>query len=212
MAGSAPSMKRPASHWWPAALTACALAAYGSPGLAALLVYDRSAILGGELWRLVTGHWVHFSASHLACDAVVFGVSGWLIESRGYRFFPALCAVAASAIGLAMLAALPDMAQYGGLSGVAMASTVYLALHGRREAAPWRWIFAGILALSIGKLLYDVIGDGLSLIDLRDGAVINVPMSHFAGAAAGLAMYLWSAMRFDAVGAASGRSAASGGC
>jgi rhomboid family GlyGly-CTERM serine protease len=204
-------MKRPASGWWPAALAACAVAAYLSPSLGAILIYDRPAILAGELWRLITGHWVHFSASHLLFDVVVFGASGWLIESRGYRYFPALCGVAASSIGLAMLAALPGMAQYGGLSGVAMASTVYLALHGRREASPWRWICAGILALGIGKLLADVVGDGFALIDLQDEAVVNVPMSHFVGAAAGLAVYLWSAMHVDAAGAANERSAASCG-
>ena len=144
-------MKRPASAWWPVALVACALAAYLSPGLSAIVIYDRSAILAGELWRLLTGHWVHFSASHLLSDLVVFGVAGWLIEARGYRFFPALCGIAALAISLAMLAALPELAQYGGLSGVAMASTVYLALHGLRDAAPWRWIGVGLLALAIGK-------------------------------------------------------------
>ena len=202
-------MKRPASAGWPAALAACALAAYWLPGLSAVLIYDRSAILAGELWRLITGHWVHFSASHLLCDVVVLGVSGWLIEARGYRFFPALCGVAALSISLAMLAALPDLAQYGGLSGVAMASTVYLALHGRREASPWRWICVGILALGIGKLSYDVIGGGFSLMELGDETVFNVPMSHFVGAAAGLAMYLWSVMNCDAAGTGNERGAAS---
>jgi rhomboid family GlyGly-CTERM serine protease len=200
-------MKRTASAGWPAALAACALAAYLAPSLSAILIYDRSAILAGELWRLITGHWVHFSASHLLCDVVVLGVSGWLIEARGYRFFPALCGVAALSIGLAMLAALPDMAQYGGLSGVAMASTVYLALHGRREASPWRWICLGILALASAKLLGDVVGSGLSLIDLQDESVVTVPMSHFVGAAAGLAVYLWSAASSAKTGLRPSRSA-----
>jgi rhomboid family GlyGly-CTERM serine protease len=199
-------MKRPAFAW-PAALGACALAVYLSPGLAAILVYDRSAILAGELWRLVTGHWVHFSASHLACDVVVFGVSGWLIESRGYRFFPALCGVAALAIGVAMLAALPGMAQYGGLSGVAMAGTVYLALHGLREASPWRWMCVAILALSVAKLLSDAVGSPLAPIGFQDATVVTVPLSHGVGAAAGLAVYWCSLTRSDAAGTASANAA-----
>jgi len=183
---------RPAPFRWPLALAACALAAYLSPGLSAILIYDRSAILGGELWRLITGNWVHFSASHLSYDVIALGAAGWLIESRGYRFFAALCGVAALAIGLAIFVALPDLAQYGGLSGVAMASAVYLALHGLREASRWRWICVGIFALSLARLLFDVFGGGLALIDWEGEAVINVPLSHFVGATAGLAMYLWS--------------------
>jgi len=190
---------RPAPWQWPAALAACAVGTYLSPGLSAILIYDRSAILGGELWRLITGNWVHFSASHLSYDVIVLGVAGWLIESRGYRFFPALCGVTALAIGLAIFAALPDMAQYGGLSGVAMASAVYLALHGLREASPWRWIGVGILAFCLAKLLSDVVGGGLALIEWQDEAVVNVPLSHVVGAAAGLGMYLWSRRASESV-------------
>ena len=38
------------------------------PRLSELLVYDRRAILNGELWRLLTAPLVHFSASHIFCD------------------------------------------------------------------------------------------------------------------------------------------------
>ena len=61
------------SAGWPAFVVVTALAVYLLPGVGEALVYDRSAILTGELWRLVTGHWVHFSASHLFYDVTVLG-------------------------------------------------------------------------------------------------------------------------------------------
>jgi membrane associated rhomboid family serine protease len=46
------------------ALAAAALAV-AAPAAASLLEYDRSAILRGELWRIVTAHLVHCSPHHI---------------------------------------------------------------------------------------------------------------------------------------------------
>jgi len=43
------------------------------------LLYDRTAILRGEWWRLWTGHWVHFSFSHLAWNLAVLLGAGLLV-------------------------------------------------------------------------------------------------------------------------------------
>src|SRR4051812_25687175 len=51
-----------------------AFAIHLAPGFKAWLIYDRAAILHGELWRLWTGHLVHFSNSHLLLDASVCGI------------------------------------------------------------------------------------------------------------------------------------------
>ena len=147
-----------------------------------------------QVWRLVTGHWVHFSASHLFCDAIVIGITAWLAESRGYRYFPALCLFSALSISLVMLVSLPDMAFYGGLSGIAMAGCVYLALHGWREAGPWRGICLGILALSVGKLVLDASIGHFAVIEVEDDLVTPVPLSHLTGAVSGVVMFLWAAL------------------
>src|SRR5262245_5016247 len=31
------------------------------PALSTVLQFDRTAILGGEVWRLATGHWTHWN-------------------------------------------------------------------------------------------------------------------------------------------------------
>ena len=49
------------------------------PGTTAPLLYERAALLDGAWWRLWTGHWVHFSMSHLAWNvAVLLGAGAWL--------------------------------------------------------------------------------------------------------------------------------------
>ena len=194
MATSAAQLNTGPSARWAVLILAPALVAYLLPGVAAAMIYDRPAILAGELWRLVTGHWVHFSASHLLCDVVVIGITAWLMESRGYRYFPALCFLSALSISLVMLVSLPDMTYYGGLSGIAMAGVVYLALHGSREVQPWRGVCLGLLLLSVGKLAFDAsIGD-FAMIDVEDDSVRPVPLSHLTGAVSGVVVYLWSAM------------------
>jgi len=192
MAAPASSLRYASAARWVPLLVAPALVAYLLPGMGAAMMYDRSAILAGESWRLVTGHWVHFSASHLLWDALVLAVTGWLIESRAYRHFVLLSLLSALAIGLVMLISLPDMATYGGLSGIAMASTVYLALHGWREAGPGRAMWLAILLLCAGRLLLDTWLVQFSVVRIDDPHVVPVPASHFIGAATGLLVYLWS--------------------
>ncbi|HET9447441.1 MAG TPA: rhomboid family intramembrane serine protease, partial [Steroidobacteraceae bacterium] len=45
----------------------------GDPGRL-LLRYERLAVLHGEYWRLITGHFVHGSTQHLLLNAVGLGL------------------------------------------------------------------------------------------------------------------------------------------
>ena len=53
-----------------------------SPKIAALLVFDRSAVMQGEAWRLFSSHFVHFSNIHLFYNLLVFSIAGWLVERK----------------------------------------------------------------------------------------------------------------------------------
>jgi rhomboid family GlyGly-CTERM serine protease len=175
---------------WPAATIVCALAVCSLPGAGAALVYDRAAILDGEVWRLVTGHWVHFSARHLFCDVTVLAITGWLIGCRGDRAFPAVCLLASVSISLALLVFMPDMAYYGGVSGIAMASTVYLALQALHEPAPWRGAAVSVLLVCVAKVVLEAVTGDFTLAGLGRARVVPVPLSHLVGAASGVAVYL----------------------
>jgi len=89
------------------------------PIAAPWLQYDRIAILKGQWWRILTGHWVHLGWPHLLLNIaglfLIFGIFGnrlsrvmWTIGFLG-------CGVGT---GLGLLAFNPGLSWYVGLSGV----------------------------------------------------------------------------------------------
>jgi hypothetical protein len=51
-----------------------------SPQMTSWLEFNRPAILHGEIWRTLTGHFTHWTASHLFWDIIVFLVLAGTIE------------------------------------------------------------------------------------------------------------------------------------
>lgn len=160
---------------------AAAIAGSGAEA-AAVLVYDRDLILSGELWRIVTGNWVHFSKSHFAYDLLAFGLAGSLIELRGHRGFGWFCFLSPVLICFSVFLTQPQLQIFGGLSGIATGAMVLLSLHGLRERTAWRWIcLLALLAIAVKTGLEFATGQmGFAG---SDAVVIRaVPESHVAGA------------------------------
>jgi rhomboid family GlyGly-CTERM serine protease len=177
--------------WRTLALASAALAAYWLPGAADALVYDRSAVATGELWRLLTAHWVHFSGSHLLSNLAVLVATGWLIEARDRGDSLRLFAVAALSIGIVLFVAQPELRIFGGASGVAYAFVTYLALCGLRDAGRRRWLCAVLLAVAGAKLLAEQVWGWNLVARDPDAGFVAVPLSHVAGIAAGTGLWLW---------------------
>jgi hypothetical protein len=59
-----------------------AIAVFLSPTLSTVLQFDRAALASGQVWRILTCHWTHWSADHLLWDAVAFAVLAWACVSR----------------------------------------------------------------------------------------------------------------------------------
>ena len=176
-------------------VVAAAIATYVIPGLASQMVYDRAAILSGEVWRLLTGNWVHFSARHLLYDLLALGIAGWIIERRGYPYFGLLCVLSAISIGTVLLAMRPEVQSYGGLSGVATGAIIYLALQGLKEPAPWRWICIAALVLIAGKVLLEST-TGRFIIAATGGVpFVPLPLSHIVGGLTAALLFWWSRTR-----------------
>ena len=154
------------------------------PGAREALVYDRSAILAGEFWRLLTGHWVHFSASHLLWDTAVLAAAVWIGVRRGYRRLTPLLLAAALAIGLGLLVLQSGLQRYGGLSGLVMAALFYVALRGLREEQPWRAVCGWVLLVSVAKIGIEV-WTGEAPFARFEAGITLVPFSHAMGAAVG---------------------------
>jgi rhomboid family GlyGly-CTERM serine protease len=155
------------------------------------LQYDRQAIADGQLWRLVTGHLVHFGLEHLFWDAAVFA----LLAVLCWRLGPRRCLVSLGAATLAIPAVLfvlqPGLATYRGLSGldsalyVTAAVTLGLRLWRDRRRAWAVAAFASLAALG-AKVAFELATGQALFVDAASLGFVPVPLAHATGAAAGM--------------------------
>lgn len=86
-----------------------------------LFAYDRSAILAGQIWRLWTGHWVHFSNQQFLMDVSTLFVVGLLAEREfGARLTALVLWLGMPVISLGLLLLVPDLHEYRGASALAV--------------------------------------------------------------------------------------------
>jgi rhomboid family GlyGly-CTERM serine protease len=183
-------------------LVGSAVAVFAIPGAAALLIFDRDAIARGEWWRIVTGNWVHFSALHLFYDGLAVLIAGTLLEREDRRSVAFVTVSATIAVGATVLLALPVLARYAGLSGIAYALVALVALRGVRAERTWRLLCIAALVLMAAKLAFEL-AVGRFVFVPTGAEVVPVPLSHAAGIVAALVVWvLTPAQRKAAVRAA----------
>ncbi len=169
-------------------LPAAAILAW--PSLACELEYNRSAIANGELWRIATCQWTHWSLNHFLWDALVFLSLGTLCERYSRRGF-AVCIVASAVlIPLAVWLWLPGMLQFRGLSGIDSALFVLLTVQlagtkGRSMAA----VAICLLGAFVLKTYFEIAFNDTIFVDSH-GAFVPVPLAHAVGGAVGLLVAL----------------------
>lgn len=169
------------------ALTIVALQAAGPDALTALR-YDRAAILQGEWWRLWSAGLVHLGWTHCLLNAGALMLLAQLMPAR-CRVLPA-CLLLSLWIGVVLLAALPDVRGYAGLSGVGygLAVIVLWPLARHRRAA------AVMLALLAVRAAWQTIGGP----DVEETRMLGGPVvgaAHLAGLSGGLAWMLLARAR-----------------
>jgi rhomboid family GlyGly-CTERM serine protease len=165
------------------------------PATSAPLIYERSLILHGEIWRVWTGHLVHFSKSHLFWDLAVYVVAGcWLerLRPRAARWFYVVCP---PLIAAALLVCDPSLERYAGLSGVATGLLVFLACLqlGESRTEP-RWFWLAVLALVALKIGLEAVTHTHLLVGNLAGVRV-VPLAHVSGAVCGFAFWAMSVRR-----------------
>ena len=193
--------------FWTALLTLPAIAAYLSPALTGWLQLDRERLLAGELWRLVSGHWTHWTTDHLLWDLVVFGLLLSLGLKRSPRRTLLLLLVAAPAISLAVLLLQPELGLYRGLSGLDAALFVLVGLLQLRRAVAYGdrrlTLLVGVLLLSfVAKVTFEYVTGGTLFVDSSGAGFVPVPLAHLVGGLCGIVL-AW-VRRIDAPAAASG--------
>ena len=134
------------------AVAICALMSFGEPAIE-LLRYDREKIIGGQWWRLLTGHLVHASWPHTGLNVAGLVLIALLfpepVPVRGWIVRLLLLGLGISAL---MYWRLPSLGWYVGLSGV---------LHGFFVLGFW-WLFRQgdrfslvLLGILLGKLVWE---------------------------------------------------------
>jgi len=115
--------------------------------------YDREAILAGELWRLITGHFVHLGWKHF-----IMNIAGliliWLLFGRLLSTLKWTVCILVNAlfISIGFIVLNPELHWYVGLSGVlhgmfVCGAIACIAMGYRAEAL--------LLVLLIGKLIWE---------------------------------------------------------
>lgn len=173
--------------WITLALVALAAAASLVPAEA--LEYDRARVAAGEVWRLLSGQMVHWTARMAACDlGVLLGLGIWL-EVRGDRRLMAMAlALGGGLTALAVHALSPDLLVYRGSSGVASALFVLAAVRIAESPEPWpRALAVTAVAFFLAKAAFEtLVGQTLFAGPLPLGVRV-VPLVHLLGGIGGLA-------------------------
>lgn len=161
----------------------------GGPDMIAALRYERSAVLNGEAWRLVTGHLVHGDAAHLGWNIVGVLVV-WVLFARDFSPRQWLVVMTASTVSasLGFLLLEPDLAWYVGFSGVLHGCTAAGLLAWLRSARdPLTWFVTGLF---VAKLAWEHVAGALPF----TAASMSLPVVHEAhtyGAFGGASAALW---------------------
>jgi rhomboid family GlyGly-CTERM serine protease len=182
-----PSLQKHISKNLPLYLFLVLVGTFGFLGqdFARLLQYDRSGILSGDYYRLLSGHFVHLGRFHTLMNmAAVILLWAWFREifsPVGWFFAVLSCALMTSL----MLLTVSDVDWYVGLSGI-LHGLLLLGTARKRGFKPLiKWIILAALFLKIG--LEQIYGASPKTVAIIKGEVIED--AHLFGAAAGALMW-----------------------
>jgi len=159
-------------------------------------VYNRYDIAHGEIWRIWTGHIVHFGWPHFVADGALFVVIGWALE----RSHPLCGKVSLIVLPLVVSISLfwfdPSMNIYGGLSGVNVGLLVFMACRGWQKN--WLdWFWPAILGIHVVEVFLEIHNHGTGGGAIRfDNPEIHVAtVAHIGGAIYGVSTWALLAQR-----------------
>lgn len=184
-----PQRTRAAVPWATVLVAVLAVVVYASRDLGTRLIFERAAIQHGEWWRLWTGNWVHFSASHLLWNLAVLVPAGIWVERIAPGSTRWLLAVGPVVIGVSLWLAEPGLVRYGGLSGLAAGVLALLALAQLSRKEPDRWFWWAVLALLVLKIAVESFAGQALFAQFSDPGLRTVPLAHVAGVGCALAVH-----------------------
>lgn len=166
-------------------LTALALLA-APAAVTDCLQFHRPRIADGELWRLVTGHTVHYSAAQGLRDVLAFGILGWSLENDSRPALLRTLAAALITVPFVLWTVEGDLLLYRGLSALDYALLGALCARAVREGQKARLIGLSAFAAAVAWIGWQWVGMGATVDAAPDAdAFTPVPSAHLAGLLAG---------------------------
>lgn len=148
------------------------------------LCFDLHAINHqGEWWRLITGHLVHSSSSHLFWDLCAFTGVSWYLERHAPTLLLPSWLAGIAAVNLLLMSPLSELSYYCGLSGLLFAPLLIALFQFQKQVGG----LTGYLPLLVtgAKLSWELFSSQHFLVQ-SDWA--PYPEAHLAGLAGGLLM------------------------
>lgn len=160
-------------------------------GLNGVLVYDRASISALELWRMFSGHVVHFNPDHLFWNILAFLIIGSIIETRSRVHLYGSMLFSFFGVSLWLFTGESSIAQYCGLSGALNGIFVYALYrewHEERNPVLVAVFFGAIVKIGFELITHDTI--------FSQVGKTSVPASHAAGLITGIFYVLLSRLWF----------------
>lgn len=174
-------------------LTAVALLIHFYHPLRPHLLYTRTALADGDLWRLISCHWVHLNTDHLLWSAMTFFVLGSFCEIMNRGKYVMTIGISTIFIPIAIWCVMPHLEVYGGLSGLDCSLySLLIVLFIKREwhIQKWSWIifYTIMLVLLPAKIIYEMASGLTIFVNNIHSIMVPVPLSHLVGGVVGFAV------------------------
>ena len=152
--------------------------------------FDRCLILNGEIWRLITGHLVHWSSEHFYLDSMVFILQGITFEKKiGHKYWSMLV-LSALFISATLLIFRQDLLYYRGISGLINTQLILgtgLFIRDITQGKGMRNMFAICFSIHMIKIIYETINRAPFFSTHLIGDMgLFTPAAHLSGVVIGL--------------------------
>ena len=147
-------------------------------------MYDRNAIYNGELWRIITAHFVHIGWEHLLMNLLAFVII-WFLIREFLTTFMCYLILLISTIGISIFFYffMDKLQWYVGLSGVLHSFLAYGVVVGSKRKKE----FILLLILILFKIIYEQFYGSANLDIMNGKVVVN---SHLYGVGIGVSCAL----------------------
>ena len=167
-----------------------AIALYFIPTANEILEYNRNLILiNHQYYRIITGHFVHFSVEHLFWDVSMYIVLGTICCHKNWKLFVQASIISTVTISVELLLIETQFTHYRGLSGIDTALYSIIILDSIYKNFQDKYYLQSFSSFTLGGLLiskitYEFISN--KAIFANSTSFVPLPSAHFIGLLIGI--------------------------